>query len=130
MLGANLRGADLRGANLRGANLTDVKSDYLTTGIHPAPEGDLIGWKMLENGTIAKLLIPAGARRSCATTRKHRAELVVVIEGNGETDYKGLVTQYAPGQTVKPDSWDENRWNECSHGIHFFLSRAEAEVWN
>ena len=24
------------------------------------------------------------------------------------------------------DSWDDNRWNECSHGIHFFIDRQSA----
>ena len=127
---ADLSGADLRGADLRCADLTNSKSNYLTCGIHSAPEGELIGWKKLKNGTIAKLLIPREARRSCATTRKHRAEWVVVLEGEGETNYKSLITKYAPGQTIKPDSWDADRWHECSHGIHFFLTRQEAEVWN
>lgn len=24
----------------------------------------------------------------------------------------------------------KNRWNECSHGIHFFITRREAELYN
>lgn len=24
------------------------------------------------------------------------------------------------------DSFDEDRWNECSHGIHFFINKQEA----
>ena len=24
------------------------------------------------------------------------------------------------------DSWDDNCWNECSHGIHFFIDRQSA----
>lgn len=27
---------------------------------------------------------------------------------------------------VFPDSFDENRWKECSHGIHFFIDKDEA----
>ena len=23
--------------------------------------------------------------------------------------------------------WDDNRWNECSGGIHFFVNRIDAE---
>ena len=127
---ANLTGANLTQTNLTQANLTGVRTDYLTVGTHAAPEGDLIGWKKLNNGTIAKLRIPAAARRSCATTRKHRAEWVVVLEGEGDTEAIDRITHYAPGLTVTPDKWDNNRWRECSNGIHFFLTREEAEAWN
>ncbi|MCE5225751.1 MAG: DUF5758 domain-containing protein [Porphyromonadaceae bacterium] len=27
---------------------------------------------------------------------------------------------------VKVDDFDENRWNECSSGIHFFIAREMA----
>jgi hypothetical protein len=37
--------------------------------------------------------------------------------------------KYVKGATVTADSWDENRWNECGHGIHFFLTRIEAEKY-
>lgn len=33
---------------------------------------------------------------------------------------------YKVGQWVYPDEWDDNRFNECSHGIHFFISAQEA----
>lgn len=33
---------------------------------------------------------------------------------------------YLLGQTVVPDSFDPNRFNECSHGIHFFMTEQEA----
>lgn len=33
---------------------------------------------------------------------------------------------YKVGEIVEADSWDENRFNECSHGIHFFLDRQRA----
>ena len=35
-------------------------------------------------------------------------------------------TIYKVGEIVHSDSWDDNRWNECSHGIHFFITRDEA----
>ena len=34
--------------------------------------------------------------------------------------------RYLLGQTVKPDSFDPNRFNECSNGIHFFMTEQEA----
>ena len=30
------------------------------------------------------------------------------------------------GEMVEVKDFDENRWNECSTGIHFFLTREEA----
>lgn len=37
---------------------------------------------------------------------------------------------YELGKTVKPDSFDPNRFNECSHGIHFFMTEQEALDYN
>jgi len=131
--GADLRGADLRGANLRDADLEGVRFDHTTVGIHAAPEGELIGWGK-KSGRIIKLLIPKDSRRSCATTRKLRAERVITLEIMSglqrlehETEYGTVV--YEVGKETLPDSFDECRWNECSNGIHFFLTRDEAEQW-
>ena len=33
---------------------------------------------------------------------------------------------YEVGQTVSVPDFDEDRWNECSTGIHFFITFAEA----
>ena len=128
---ANLRGANLSGADLSEANLTDVFSDYLTVGIYDAPEGELVVWGR-KSGHIVKMLVPADCPRSCATTRKHRSAYVRVLkidDGAVESfvhasDF-GNVT-YTVGEETHADSWDEDRWNECSHGIHWFLTRAEA----
>ena len=43
----------------------------------------------------------------------------VVVSGKGVT--------YVKGEIVYPDSYDGDRRKECTHGIHFFLDRAEAE---
>lgn len=138
---ANLTHANLQGADLRQANLTEANYDFTTIGIHPAPEGDLIGWGK-KNQRIVKLLIPAEAKRSCATTRKCRAEYAKVlaiykiyvddvydIACIRHEPQRGPITRYTVGEFVYPDSWDEDRWIECGHGIHFFQSRREAEEW-
>jgi hypothetical protein len=144
--GANLQGANLQGANLQGADLQEADlqgakniPDYIfaVTGI--LPDGDLIGWKKCADGVIAKLLIPAKARRSNATGRKCRAEYVRVLalyKGDKELPKITVVgsymhtcegTKYQVGKTVKCHEWDEDRWAECSGGIHFFITRYEAE---
>ena len=33
---------------------------------------------------------------------------------------------YKVGEIVEVKDFDENRWEECSTGIHFFLTRDEA----
>ena len=133
LYGANLTRADLYGANLYGADLTGAKNSdeqlwiSLTT---ITPEGDLIGWKKCKDDIIVKLKIPAKAKRSNSTGRKCRAEYVEVLEIFGGTigvSQHDKKTTYKVGKTVKCDKWDDNRWEECSGGIHFFLTRLEAE---
>lgn len=132
--GATLIGTNFNGANLIEADLTGAIFNHSTIGIHPAPEGDLIGYKKVA-GHLIKLRVPAEAKRSCGTTRKYRAEYAEVIEivNSEETTVVNprynQETVYTVGCLVIPDSWDDNRWNECSHGIHFFLSKEEAEAW-
>jgi len=38
------------------------------------------------------------------------------------------VTKYRRGEIVKCDNWNENRWEECAGGIHFHITREEAEA--
>ena len=137
--GANLGGADLSGANLGGANLRDAKLGganlggarnaelaFARTCILPA--GELIGWKKLRGGMIAKLKIPAEARRSNASGRKCRAEFADVLEGSGVSEHDGT-TKYEAGKRVTCDTWCDDRWQECAGGIHFFITREEAEAY-
>ena len=131
--GANLRGADLRGAYLRGAYLRDAKNIPFIPLACPS-DGDFIGWKKVQN-KLVRLLIPSDARRSSATSNKCRCDKAKVLEitdldGSNPitsvTNYNYIETQYVVGEMVYPDSFDENRWNECSHGIHFFINKQEA----
>jgi hypothetical protein len=134
---ADLTGADVTGANfysarLIGANLDSVKYDATTTFlVSQCPEeGSFVAWKKCENDVLVKLLIPEDAKRSSATTRKCRASKALVLEVIGAE--KGISKadprfRYEVGKEVIPDSFDDNRWAECSHGIHFFLTRKEAE---
>ena len=135
--GADLSGADLRGANLTGADLTGAKNVPFIPMMCP-DEGEFTGWKKVNNGTsyLIKLLIPAEAKRSSATGRKCRCEFADVVQiirmNDGaevdeveNTEYSPHIT-YRKGKRVYPDSFDEDRWNECSHGIHFFINKQEA----
>ena len=146
--GANLYGADLQGADLRYASLYDANFDgarnippsvIAKTSILP-DEGDVIGWKQARDvnsaPVIVKLLIPADAQRSNATTRKCRASKAKVldIQNLGGESLDGVTANskydvdfiYRKGETVKVSDFDMNRWNECAPGIHFFITRQEA----
>jgi uncharacterized protein YjbI with pentapeptide repeats len=137
LAGANLANANLARANLARANLADANlADASGAGVAIAktrilPEGDLIGWKKCNGGVIVKLRIPADAKRSHAFGRKCRAEFADVLEVIGAefgyTDCHGPRTEYRVGQRVTPDKWDDNWQDECSHGIHFFITQLEAE---
>ena len=138
---ADLRSADFRSADLSDANLSGAEYDERTAffALVCPEEGDFIAWKKVGN-VIIKLRIPAEAKRSSATTRKCRCEYaeVLALQNLDGTPYKddkvvnynfGRETTYKMGEIVRPDSWDDNRWNECSHGIHFFVTRDEAVMY-
>ena len=125
LYGANLRDANLRGANLYGANLTETKG--LAQFIVAPSVGQIIGFKKLSDGSVATLLIPADAKRVNAySSRKCRAEFVHVLSGSG-AENRGVA--YKTGTLVYPDKFDPDPRIECSHGIHFFITREEAEEY-
>jgi hypothetical protein len=131
---ANLSSANLRSADLSSADLSSAKNSELAVAVtRILPEGVLIGWKKCSGGVIVKLRIPEAAPRSHAFGRKCRAGFVEVLEVIGAeigvTSNHGPKTEYRVGETVKPDSWDEDFTSECNHGIHFFITRAEAEAY-
>jgi hypothetical protein len=139
LTGANLTGANLDRANLAGANLDGAKyADLVIARTRILPEGDIIGWKKLQGGLIAKLLIPADAKRSHAFGRKCRAEFAKVLEiwdgkkavKEGFSGHDNGATAYKVGKVVKPDSFSPDWQTECAPGIHFFITRLEAEDYS
>ena len=152
--GANLRGADLSGANLRGADLRNAdlcRADLcgasidqmmwnIYTVFYPlqCPEsGSYIGYKKA-SGLVVELEIPADARRSSATSRKCRAskaKVLSITDINGNPAGGQVKSNYDPnfvytiGETVEVSYFDDDRWNECSTGIHHFITRAEAVIY-
>ena len=138
---ANLSSAALSYADLRSAKELDTTLFNENTcffSLACPEEWSFIWWKKAW-GNIIKLLIPEDAKRSSATTRKCRAEFVKVLaiydkENNEIQKYHHKAynhkTLYETWKITKPDCWDDDRWNECSNGIHFFITRKEAENWN
>ena len=129
--GADLSGADLSRANLSRANLKEAKGgDLAIAQTRILPDGDLIGWKKCADGVIVKLLIPAKAKRSHAFGRKCRASYAKVIEVIGAKvgiSQLDNTTKYIKGRIVKCNKWNEDWREECAGGIHFFITRIEAE---
>ena len=124
---AGLRGADLQGADLRGVNLTDA---LLPDFQIPAKGVEITGYKRLYDGSIAVLLIPADAERTASLVgNKCRASRAIVIEGSGEWGATRGGVYYMTGAEVYPDSYDATILEECTHGIHFFMTREEAEEY-
>ena len=125
------RDAYLRDANLYGADLRGAKNL-----IYPlsCPEiGSFIGFKKAHDG-IVTLKITEDAKRSSATTRKCRCNKAEVIQIEG-FDGKQLTQTcsaydksfiYRVGDVVEVDDFCEDRWDECSTGIHFFITKEEA----
>ena len=124
--GANLSGAYLSGADLSGANLKDVRELHYQI----PQEGELIVWKAVAGG-VCKLRLPPEAKRTATPIgRKCRAEWVEVLEapkdGRGLRDSNVI---YRAGEVVRPDKYDPDPRVECTHGIHFFQTREEAEAY-
>ena len=141
---ANLRDADLSNADLCRADLCGASIDQMMWNIYTVfyplqcPEsGSYIGYKKA-SGLVVELEIPADARRSSATSRKCRAskaKVLSITDINGNPAGGQVKSNYDPnfvyaiGETVEVTDFDDNRWNECSTGIHHFITRAEAVIY-
>jgi len=134
-----------------GCRASDLKNMPYIPMICPE-EGEFVAWKVVLASTedfvdgvrhtpvLAKLLIPADAKRSSGFGRKCRASKAEVLgfydlDGHmldrkfyyGIHSYWNRGFNYEVGKIVEPEeSFNEDRWSECASGIHFFLNRQEA----
>ena len=130
---ANLYKANLSGADLRGADLGGAKLDW---PLACQEKGSFIGYKKCRNNLIIKLEIPENAYRCSATSKKCRcskAKVLSITNLDGSESKSGVAVSkydssfvYRIGETVEVTDFDQNRWNECSTGIHFFMNREDA----
>ena len=136
---ADLKEANLLGTNLKNANISYAKINANTKIDYPiaCPEtGSFIGYKKAFYKKIVKLQICEDAKRSSATTKKCRCSkaLVLAIENIDGSDsglqeiksYFDFSFIYRVGKIVEVSDFDDNRWNECAPGIHFFMDRQDA----
>lgn len=123
-------------------NIESSKNSYFD--LQCPEKGEFIAYKKLKDFNskyICKLLIPSDAKRSSATTKKCRCSKAKVLEiidirtrekvnkvlhiiNSTSPEYPFFT--YTVNEYVYPDSFDDNRWNECSNGIHFFMDKKEA----
>lgn len=119
-------------------NLRDAKIDPVVRArLSILPGGDIIGWKAA-SGKLVKLLIPSRAKRSNAMGRKCRASYVRVLSvvyprsgaaaKEAASNYDPYVI-YKKGKLVRCDEWNDDWTIECGGGIHFCITREEAEDW-
>ena len=134
--GINLKGANLNRANLRGASLSDVKYDETTSffALQCPEKGPFIGYKKA-GYRIVELLITEDSLRSSATSRKCRcskAKVLSITDFDNTENFNMAASSYDErfiyrvGEIVEVRDFDIDRWNECSTGIHFFITRQEA----
>jgi hypothetical protein len=108
-------------------------------GLHCPEEGSYIAYKkvMVPQGeALAKLKIPTDAKRSSAGKYKCRASKAEILSitsiTHPQNTYEEAYSQYDPtfiykiGETVEVENFDNDRWNECTSGIHHFLSKHDA----
>lgn len=145
-IGTNLSGADMTDSILHNAKLEKVtltgakfysilpeREKHLPLSC--PEEGAFIAFKLCRGDRIVKLEIPADAKRTSGTDRKCRASkarVIKITDLEGVRNFRKAISQrdenfiYKVGETLEIDNFDENRWNECSAGIHFFITRDEA----
>ena len=147
--GASLNEASLNWASLNGALLDEASLNRASLNWaslnrvinlpfipFACPDiGAFIGWKK-SSGKIIKLEIPEDAKRCSATSDKcrcNKAKVLEIQEIDGSisditkisSDYD-IKFIYEVGKTVSVKDFCEDRWRECSQGIHFFINRQSA----
>jgi len=135
---ANLSNANLEDANLSNANLEDAQLRDMKSLRQIIPEtGSFNAWKKA-CGYVLKLEIPTKMKRTCnIKSRKCRGQGVktLQIQNIDGTKAKGVEkvhgdhdkkTIYEIGKMTYPDKYDDNFLEDCTNGIHFFISREEA----
>ena len=149
---ADLFSADLRTCNLSGSNfdgadffaalLWEAKLDNLLVTDRTKffrnycpEEGYMFGYKKCFNERMVQLLIPKDAKRCSSTTnacRCDKARVVAITDVNRKESYKEAMSFVDPnfiyrlGEMVYADSYNEDRWHDSSHGIHFWMTFEEA----
>ena len=140
MGGCDIRGADLFGAVLEHAMLEGVVSDERTKWfrLHCPEKGAFLAYKKCVNDRMVQLLVPEDARRTSATMpscRCDKAKVLTIKSFDFKEEFEeawSLVDEdfvYRKGEWVQVDDFNEDRWQDSTTGIHFWLTREEAKAY-
>lgn len=140
MRDCDIRGADLFGAVLEYAKLDGIQDDEHTKWfrLHCPEKGAFLGYKKCVNDRMVQLLIPADARRTSATLpscRCDKAKVLTIKSFDFEQNFEeawSLVDEnfvYKRGEWVEVKNFNEDRWMDSTTGIHFWMTREEAEAY-
>lgn len=134
---ADLRQTDFWAARLVATNFDQAKIDASSRGLvlYCPAEGPFLGYKKAFNQLLIQLLIPADAKRSSATTnacRCSKAKVLAIYDPitlQRYSEAQSLVDAefvYRTGHWVYPDAYTDDHFVASTHGIHFWMTRAEA----
>ena len=143
---ADLSNADLSYANLRGADLNNIKYNHSTSflALQCPEKGSFVAYKKAKDinsnaEVIIELLVMEDSKRSSATSRKCRfshTKTLSITSLDGTVEYNIACSMrdkdfiYEVDKENIVEKFDEDRWNECSTGIHGFITRNEAVNYN
>ena len=136
----NIEGADLFGAVLEYARLDGIISDGDTKWfrLRCPEEGAFLGYKKCVNDRMVQLLIPADAKRTSATLpscRCSKAKVLTIKSFDFTQNFDeawSLVDEdfvYKKGEWAEVKDFNEDRWQDSTTGIHFWMTREEAEAY-
>jgi len=125
----DLSRADLSGADLYGANLDKAKGSLIEFRKGKILTEDIIGYKKCKDDVIVTLKIPRGAIVFSINGTKCRTNKAKVIAIDGAdraiSNYKYM--SYYVGDEFNIYDFNCDYRDECAEGIHFFMSREEAD---
>ena len=130
---ANLTDADLTGTYLTFADLTDTildEKEQCRKGI--VLTEPMIGYKKSDENKIITLEMPIGSKVFSINNNKRRTNKCKVINMQGETKLCSKYDtnfKYHVGDEIEIKDFDDRYNVECGAGIHFFLTREEAEEY-
>lgn len=141
----DMRKCDIRGANLYGAILEYARLDGIVSDedtewfrLHCPEKGAFLAYKKCVNDRLVQLLVPEDAKRTSATLpscRCNKAKVLTIKSFDYQENFDeawSLVDEnfsYKRGEWVEVADFNEDRWQDSTTGIHFWLTREEAMAY-